>query len=789
MNAFADLTINAASYDWGVRAFSAVEKVLGLNIALHDDQGLLHSGDIFLFNHFARFETVIPPYLIHTRTGAFVRSVADHGLFRGNDAFARLLRGVGAVPNDTPGLLPFLAAEILRGRKVVVFPEGGMVKDRRVLTASGDYAVFSRTARERRKHHRGAAVLALTLDIFKERVRSLATDGDQARLERWQAALGLESVDLLLERVQRPTLIVPGNITFFPLRIDDHPVQKAVEMFASGLSAQLSEELLIESNILFRETDMDIRLGVTVSSELAWTWWERLLLDKAFETTASLEDLFALDKRASRWFDKLIVKRLRQATERIRDACMEGMYRQVTVNLGHVVASVVTALLDRGRTTVPAADLHALVYLTVKALQSSGGALHDSILAPDQTVGLIDGRGDAFEGVIRTAARAELLEVTDDGAYRFLPKLRQEHDFDRIRLENPLLVAANEVAPLPSVRTAVAEAMMQIPRPAKAGHDPLIGSLLFDDEVRAWRMARARCDGSPPCQALQARETAAHDGRPFLLRPPSGVPASGRGVLLIHGFLAAPEEMRGLGERLAAAGHVVLGMRLPGHGTSPWDLRDYDEDDWLAAVRQNWRLLRCFTARAAVVGFSTGGTLTLRFAAERPRGLIGIAAVAAPVGFRDSKMKLVPLVHSLNRITAWLPPGDGIAAWHPNDAEHPEVNYRTMPLQGLMALRRAVADAIRHLPDVQCPVLVVQGDADPVVDPRSAQRIASRLGSRWVRVETVKSTRHGILYEDIGGTQEMVTAWMDALAHPPVDAGTMVKEDPEEDDAWDGVPA
>ena len=48
------------------------------------------------------------------------------------------MHGVGVVPNNEPGLLAFLAAEILRGRKVSVFPEGGMVKDRRILDENGN---------------------------------------------------------------------------------------------------------------------------------------------------------------------------------------------------------------------------------------------------------------------------------------------------------------------------------------------------------------------------------------------------------------------------------------------------------------------------------------------------------------------------------------------------------------------------------------------------------------------------------------------------------------------------
>ena len=84
-----------------------------------------------------------------------------------------------------------LAAEILRGRKVVMFPEGSMIKDRRILDSEGKFGIFSSTSKERRKHHRGAAVLALTLDIFKRRILDLHEKGDIQRIGRWVGAVGL----------------------------------------------------------------------------------------------------------------------------------------------------------------------------------------------------------------------------------------------------------------------------------------------------------------------------------------------------------------------------------------------------------------------------------------------------------------------------------------------------------------------------------------------------------------------------------------------------------------------
>jgi 1-acyl-sn-glycerol-3-phosphate acyltransferase len=92
MSGSPEFLINKALYQWCVRAFSVLRRRLGINIAVHAEDGLIDTGQIFLFNHFARFETIIPQYFVYQATGAYCRCVATHELFGGNDRFARFLR-------------------------------------------------------------------------------------------------------------------------------------------------------------------------------------------------------------------------------------------------------------------------------------------------------------------------------------------------------------------------------------------------------------------------------------------------------------------------------------------------------------------------------------------------------------------------------------------------------------------------------------------------------------------------------------------------------------------------
>lgn len=750
----ADLEINTSTYDWCVRAFSILQKRLGLNIKFYRQDGQAAAGQIFLFNHFARFETIIPPYLIHAETGAYCRTVATKELFAGG-GLSRFLMGVGAVPNNLPGLLPFLAAEILRGRKVIVFPEGGMVKDRCTIDGDGRYGVRSQTAGVWRKHHAGAAVIALVLETFKSRILSAERSGNRPGLERWVRSLGMDSAESLLEAALKPTLIVPANITFYPIRISDNVLRRAVEFFVKGLNQQISEEMLIEGNLLLKNTDMDVRFGAPIAPRKFERWWESIAADAMFEEIDSLDDLFSLNRTPARRIERFVSFLLKRETHQLRDLYMRGIYDQVTVNLAHLASALILLYVDGGRTEVDRTEFHRALYLAIKYVQQEPSIqLHRTLANPECYQGVDVGDGCGLDDFWSSAIAAGLVERLPD-AYRFLPKLRVEHGFHRVRIENPVLVYANEIAPLTAARRAIEKALQDT---SMIGERE-IARLHFDDELmrHAWCRQTHR---QPHHAKINDAETATQSGAPYLLL---GGSDKGIGVVLTHGFLASPAELRSLAEKICAAGYPVVGVRLEGHGTSPWDLGDRTWLDWLASVRRGYRIMSAFVDQICLVGFATGGSLVLQLAAERPEKLVGVAAISTPVKFRNRDLLFAPLLHGANALAGWIPTWEGVMPFRPNDSEQPDINYRNIPLRGLYELRQTMDGLERALPMVSVPALIVQGTEDPVVDPDSAQIIMMDLGSERKVLHRVEAKRHGILNQNIGESQETVLSFIESL--------------------------
>lgn len=729
---------------------------VGVNVKVEEDEASLKSGDIFLFNHFTRLETLLPPYLIFKATGALSRSVAHHDLFEVNGRLAKVLREAGGVPNNMPGLLPFLAREVLRGRKVIIFPEGGMVKDRKVVDAQGNVSIYSPERKMFRKQHRGAAVLALTLDLIKYRLRQVLGSGDEKAIKAWCDDLEL-SREELWKAAEKPTTIVPGNITYYPVRTGENVLTRGFENLFPKAPRQALEEVLIESNLLFNPTDMDVRFNPAMPVLRELKWADRTLLDKALQNAHTVEDFFALHENAEGWGGYYVKRFLEGEIERLREEYARTIYKSTTININHLVSALVMFLAEQGRMEVKAGHFHKALYLALKELQGNPQVnLHCSLARPENYRGLSEGESAGFNGFIGACARARLLR-RDEDAYHLSYRLFDVHDFHQVRLENPVQVHANEAAPVPQVRKAVERAYNAVASGKVFGTRMV--ELWLDDEVREYRGQRVRFGKRAPQTLVNAQNPA--NGEPYLLVPSGGAHT---GVLLVHGFNASPGELRPFAEFLQQAGYAVMGVRLPGHGTSHLEMEQRTRAEWAAAVLRGHKILSGHVQKVAVVGFSTGAALGLELATHAPDNVLGIASVAAPMFVRDGNIRWLPLVARLSRMLRWVPGLQGVLRYYPFVTDKPESNYSTVPVAALNELRLLIKQVAYGLRYVTLPVLLMQGRADETVQPSSAEYIFRHLvASPNKQLRWVEKGPHGLIAQNVGPTWAALRAFVERL--------------------------
>lgn len=194
-----------------------------------------------------------------------------------------------------------------------------------------------------------------------------------------------------------------------------------------------------------------------------------------------------------------------------------------------------------------------------------------------------------------------------------------------------------------------------------------------------------------------------------------------KGVLLIHGYTGTPAEMRLLGDYLHKEGFTVLGVRLPGHGTTPEELNETNWQMWYAEAEKGYERLTEVCGEIMVAGLSMGGLLAMKIAAEK--NIAKAAFLAAPVKVQDKRAPLLPLLRYFIRYLKKRKRNYFVADKY-------NLAYNVMPvkpLTSLFALIKLCKNEV--LPNIKIPCLVMQSKIEHTVCPESAQYIYDHLGS------------------------------------------------------------
>ncbi len=94
-------------------------------------------------------------------------------------------------------------------------------------------------------------------------------------------------------------------------------------------------------------------------------------------------------------------------------------------------------------------------------------------------------------------------------------------------------------------------------------------------------------------------------------------PGNPPAILLLHGYGGSPLDMMPLIEVLKTKGYAFRMITLPGHGSSPKDLKKTKTQDWLKKVYSSYDELKKKYSKVSLIGFSMGGALAATIAAEK----------------------------------------------------------------------------------------------------------------------------------------------------------------------------
>ena len=235
-------------------------------------------------------------------------------------------------------------------------------------------------------------------------------------------------------------------------------------------------------------------------------------------------------------------------------------------------------------------------------------------------------------------------------------------------------------------------------------------------------------------------------GRPYLLHHPE----STQGVLLIHGLMAAPEEVRELAEFLYALGYTVYAPRMAGHGTSAVDLTERQMEEWIESVNRGHEILKDCCQQILVAGFSTGAAVALHQVISKPDAFTALISISAPLKFKKLSAHFAGLVHNWNSALTCLDNRFlSMRRWRKefvtNHADNPHINYLRCPVSSIVQIKRLMAQVYMGLPEITIPTLVIHASSDPKVDVQSGRAIYQRIRSSKKYYQEIDFDLHGIV--------------------------------------------
>jgi len=713
MNRFAYRTTGLA-----IKMLSSLSKA---KINIHGKENIPEGSIIFVINHFTRIETLLLPYHINKLTGMPVWSLAAYELFKG--ALGILLDKIGAVSTKDPDRDLLIVKSLLTGEAMwIFFPEGLMVKSKKIID-KGRFMITS--AGEKRPPHTGAATLALRTEFYRQRLLKMSESvSDEAK-----RLMDLFQIDSLESVLEKKTYIVPINITYYPIRTRENILSNLAVNLVEDIPERMVEEIMTEGTMLLSGVDVDMRFG------------EPIEIKEYLKHSAIKRDISATSRIN---FNDPIpsIKRMRKEAQNIMQRYMSAIYNMTTVNHDHIFASMLRMIPFK---KIKAHDLRRRVFLSVTGKFNKNGVFLHNTMKENQLHLLTDDRFNRFKNFSSVAIESGFVKEKEEMLVKNTAKI--SFDFHRIRIDNPVEVIANEVEPLTSLQRRI----------RRLAREP---GFWIRHKIARRLMKKAILEFEEDYKTyyIEGESKKKDIGMPFLIKGSSRE----MGVVLFHGYMAAPLEVKKLANYLGRRGFWVYVPRIKGHGTSPEDLATRKYTDWMESVDEGYAVISNLCRRVVAGGFSNGAGLALDLTA-RIEDVDGVFAVCPPLRLKDFSSKFVPALDFWNKFMDKVHVDSGQKEFVENNPENPHINYLRNPISGLRELERLMDSVESKLSAIQTPTLVIQSYGDPVVDQRGSRKVFELLGSEDKSYILFNFDRHGILLGD--GAHRVHKAIADFIDH------------------------
>lgn len=704
---------------------------------------------VFVVNHFTRLETLLLPYQLYKEKGIEAWSLAAGELFADRWG-SYMMRKLGTLSTRDPHRDRVIVSALLAGEHPwIIFPEGAMIKDKKLINRLGMFRVFDRG--KRRAPHTGAAVLALRAEYYRQKLQCIHDNPKLAGMDEVLSQFGLASFE---QAQNHHTVIIPVNITYYPIRAHQNLLLKLVKGITKNLSPRALEELSVEGSLLAKDSDVDITFGDPIDIR---TYLERPAFAELM--ACSDDDIRKLEEDPKSIFN--------EAAHEIMLRYMEDIYALTTVNFDHIFGT-----LMRFQKMGPFTErsYRNRIFLSSEEIVSLPDQRVHNLLRKNYREILYEDPNPKMNEFLQLCLSEKMIEKSD-GAYEKLAEPKNKPlDFHLIRTQELTQVIANEIEPLTQV-TGILKRTAAMSRPNLSR---TIREMILKEDLEIF-------DRDYEKYATDGTKKPKEIGRPFLLIPPK----LKAGLVLSHGYLAAPLEVRAMAEFFLSKGYAVYGVRLKGHGTSPEDLAGTKWEEWYESYNRGYAIIKSLTDNIFLGGFSFGGGMALLAAGRKRDKIRAVFSINAPLELRHYAAPMISPVASINKMFRRFKRPQKNWEFLEHEPENAHINYHSNPVEGVKQLGDAMREMEKSLKDIVAPTLIIQGSRDPTVDQTSGRLIFAQVGTPDKELTVYERDRHGIINgpgsADIFNRVEQFLEWAEKARGrsgreaPPSGAGIRAK--------------
>ncbi|MCJ8344419.1 alpha/beta fold hydrolase, partial [bacterium] len=511
-----------------------------------------------------------------------------------------------------------------------------------------------------------------------------------------------------------PVVVVPVNISYSPLRTEQHFLTKLIRKIFPDLGQRAVEEMEVEIPLLFsKEAVIDHYFAEPVHLDEYVSYLMELKNDiKGVFSEESLNNVI-LD-----WQKRGLT-----------DAAMKRVYDNNYINIDQIFS---TAMRTYKKDSININTLSNAIYLAASEIKSNPNFRKHHTLYGNITHLIADQDFAPLRDIMEIGIKEKTLTKDEETLTIDHKNLADMHHFHSIRMNNKLAVFANELEP-------VVDAVRVIESYINQDSDT-IAQLTIKT-----LMAECTREYSRDFQEYTTAEISAPDeSYPIYLEADQNEV----GIILTHGYLASPEQVRPLAEYLHSLGYTVFCPRLRGHGTTPEDLKDRTLDDWYHNIERGIGIIKNSCKQYVLMGYSLGAILSLLCAAKKEESVNGLVCINPAYIPKALDHHLIEPTHFINKIFNKYYEKDLLNDKVNVDESHDYPIYDHTFIKNLNQIKKAIRQTKNKLGSIKANTLILQSINDPLFQSSGAKKLHKSIKSDVNKLSLLESHEHDILYSN-----------------------------------------